>query len=69
MSSLLYLISSDSGIQDTCAGSQSNCTLTSGPRNPILITISMTTATESQGCEFPLIGARRRDREEGLSEE
>ena len=69
MSSLLYLISSDSGMQDTCAGSQSNCTLTSGPRDPILITISMTTATESQGCEFPLIGAGCRDGEEGLAEE
>lgn len=69
MSSWLYLISSDSGIRDTCAGRQSNCTLTSGPRDAILITISMTTATGSQGCGFPLIGAGCRDGEEGLSEE
>lgn len=69
MSSWLYLISSDSGIRDTCAGRQSNRTLTSGPRDAILITISMTTATGSQGCGFPLIGAGCRDEEEGLSEE
>lgn len=69
MSLLLYLISSDSDIWDTCAGNQSNCTLTSGPRALILITISMTTATESQSCGFPLIGAGCRDGEEGLSEE
>lgn len=69
MSSWFYLISSDSSIRDTCAGRQSNCTLTSGPRNAILVTISMTTATGSQGCGFPLIGAGCRDWEEGLSEE
>lgn len=69
MSSWFHLISSDSSIRDTCAGRQSNCTLTSGPRNAILVTISMTTATGSQGCGFPLIGAGCRDWEEGLSEE